>query len=271
MIDVHSHVLPGIDDGTKEIDEAVAFCRLAAERGTEILVATPHHKPGSYRNPRDRVLENVESLQSRIDAAGVKLRLAPGCEIFVDTDLADRIKSGELLTYGDARRYILLEFSFQQYPVRPEDLIFRLKLSGVTPVIAHPERIRWFQEDVDRLEALVRAGALAQVTGSSLEGTFGSRVRAITERMMERRCVHMIASDAHDLSYRPPGLRKAVEVAEGIVGGEAALRMVREIPAAVVEGREVRVDAPVASTDLPKRGRGFLGLFGRSARKRRVE
>lgn len=271
MIDVHSHVLPGIDDGTKEIDEAIAFCRLAAERGTEVLVATPHHKPGSYSNPRDRVLENVERLQKRIDAAGVRLRLAPGSEIFVDTDLADRIQSGELLTYGDKRRYILLEFSFQQYPVRPEDLIFRLKLASITPVIAHPERIRYFQEDPDRLESLVRAGALAQVTGSSLMGTFGSRVRSITERMMERRCVHMIASDAHDLSYRPPGLEQARERAEAIVGGEAADRMVREIPAAIVEGRDVRVEPPIAAADLPRRRGGFLGLFGRGGRRRRVE
>jgi len=133
MIDVHSHVLPGIDDGVKEVDEAIQFCRLAAERGTEILVATPHHKPGSYQNPRDHVLERVESLQKRLDAAGIRLRLAPGCEIFVDTGLADRIAAGELLTYGDKGRYILLEFSFQQYPMRPEDLVFRLKLAGVTP------------------------------------------------------------------------------------------------------------------------------------------
>jgi protein-tyrosine phosphatase len=271
MIDVHSHVLPGIDDGTKVLEEAVEFCRLAAERGTEILVATPHHKPGSYQNPRDRVLEKVEDLQKRIDAAGVRLRLAPGCEIFVDTDLADRIGTGELLTYGDNRRYILLEFSFQQYPVRPEDLIFRLKLAGVTPVIAHPERIRWFQEDADRLETLVRAGALAQVTGSSLEGTFGSRVKSITRSMMERGCIHLIASDAHDLSYRPPGLMRAIEAASEIVGAEAARRMVQEIPAAVVEGREVRVDPPVAPEDLPKKRGGFLGLFGRAGRKRRVE
>ena len=268
MIDVHSHVLPGIDDGTKVVEEAVEFCRLAAERGTEILVATPHHKPGSYQNPRDRVLQSVASLQKRIDTAGIRLRLAPGCEIFVDTDLADRIGAGELLTYGDNRRYILLEFSFQQYPVRPEDLVFRLKLSGVTPVIAHPERIRWFQEDVDRLVTLVRAGALAQVTGSSLEGTFGSRVRSITREMLERGCVHLIASDAHDLSYRPPGLERATEAAAEIVGEEAARRMVRETPAAVVEGREVRVDPPIGADELPKKRGGFLGLFGRAGRKR---
>jgi len=271
MIDVHCHVLPGIDDGTKELDEAVEMCRMARQSGTEIIVATPHHKPGSYQNPRERVLQSVEDLQKRLDAAGIRLRLAPGCEIFVDTDLGDRIKAGELLTYGDAQRYILLEFSFQQYPVRPEDLIFRLKLASVTPVIAHPERIRYFQEDPDRLESLVRSGALAQVTGSSLVGTFGSRVRSLTERMMERSLVHAIASDAHDLSYRPPGLEKAVAIAETIVGAEAASRMVREIPAAIVEGREIRVDPPIAEADAPRKRRGFLGLFGRSGAKRRVE
>ena len=157
MIDVHCHVLPGIDDGTKENDEAIAFCRRASEAGTEILVATPHHKPGSYSNPRDRILERVEDLQRRCDAAGVRIRIAPGCEIFSDIGLPEKIASGEVLTYGDARRHILLEFSFQQYPVNVDDMIFRLRLSGITPVIAHPERIRWFQEDRDRLEQLVGA------------------------------------------------------------------------------------------------------------------
>src|SRR5580765_6397786 len=135
MIDVHSHVLPGIDDGTKALDEAIAFCKLARERGTEIVVATPHHKPGSYTNPRDKVLQSVEDLQKKLDAAGVRLRVVPGCEIFVDSELPEKIVAGNLLTYGDAKRYILLEFSFQQYPVNPEDLIFRLRLASLTPVI----------------------------------------------------------------------------------------------------------------------------------------
>src|SRR5262249_44524079 len=117
MIDVHSHVLPGIDDGTKQIEEAVAFCRQAREAGTEIPLAPRHHKPGSYSNPRDCILERVEDLQKKLDAAGVKLRIVPGCEIFSDSGLPEKISNGEVLTYGDARRHILLEFSFQQYPV----------------------------------------------------------------------------------------------------------------------------------------------------------
>lgn len=265
MIDVHSHVLPGIDDGTKELDEAIAFCRLAHERGTEILVATPHHKPGSYQNPRDRILESVEDLQRKLDGAGVPLRIAPGCEIFVDTDLAERIQRNALLTYGDAKRYILLEFSFQQYPVNADDLVFRLRLAGITPVIAHPERIRYFQEDPDRLENLVRLGALSQVTTSSLLGTFGGRVKDITVQMMLRRCVHFLASDSHDLSYRPPGLEKAYEKARSLVGEDLATRMVRDNPAALLEGSEIRAEDPLsaeAAAETRKRGR-FFGFFGR--------
>lgn len=264
MIDVHSHVLPGIDDGSKVADEAVAFCKLARERGTEILVATPHHKPGSYQNPRERILESVRDLQRAIDTRGVALKIAPGCEIFVDTDLAERIQKGSLLTYGDAMRYILLEFSFQQYPVNPDDLIFKLRLAGITPVIAHPERIRYFQEDPDRLENLVRLGALSQVTSSSLLGTFGGRVKSITEQMMRRRCVHFIASDSHDLSYRPPGLEKALEKACKLVGEATAKRMVTDNPAALLEGAEIRVEEPISADEAGGDRRRFFGLFGRS-------
>jgi len=262
MIDVHSHVLPGIDDGTKENDEAIAFCRRASEAGTEILVATPHHKPGSYSNPRDRILERVEDLQRRCDAAGVRIRIAPGCEIFSDIGLPEKIASGEVLTYGDARRHILLEFSFQQYPVNVDDMIFRLRLSGITPVIAHPERIRWFQEDRDRLEQLVRLGALSQVTGSSLTGTFGSRVKEITEEMIRRRLVHFLASDAHDLSYRTPDLAPALRRLEQLVGAEEARKMVSDHPAALLEAREIRVPQPVED-EAKARGGGLRGLLGK--------
>ena len=264
MIDVHSHVLPGVDDGTRELDEALAFCRLAREAGTEILVATPHHRIGSYANPRERILESVAGLQRAVDEAGIPLKLAPGCEIFVDTELPERIGRGELLTYGDARRYILLEFSFQQYPVHPEDLVFRLRLASIVPVIAHPERIRYFQEDPDRLETLVRAGALSQVTTSSLLGTFGSRVQGLTERMLRRRLVHFLASDAHDLSYRAPGLLRAFERARELVGEEFARKLVRDHPEALLDGRELRIQEPVADEEERPRGRGWLGIFGRS-------
>lgn len=269
MIDVHSHVLPGIDDGTKELAEAVEFCRLARESGTEILVATPHHKPGSYSNPRERILERVEHLQKQLDAAGIALRLAPGCEIFSDSGLPEKITSGEVLTYGDARRHILLEFSFQQYPVNVDDMIFRLKLAGVTPVIAHPERIRYFQEDSERLGNLVRLGALSQITGSSLAGTFGSRVREIAEEMVRRRCVHFLASDAHDLSYRTPDLGPAMKKLRAIVGDEEARRMVFDNPAALLEGREIRAGEPIAD-EKKGRGavlRGFLGRLGLMSRE----
>src|SRR5438552_8374169 len=135
--------------------------------------------------------------------------------------------------------------SFQQVPVNMDDTISRLRLSGITPVIAHPERIRWFQEDRDRLGNLVRLGALAQVTGSSLTGTFGSRVREITEEMIRRRMVHFLASDAHDLSYRTPDLSPALRRLEQIVGGQEARRMVQDNPAALLEAREIRAPEPV--------------------------
>lgn len=264
MIDIHSHVLPGIDDGTKEIDEALALCRLASERGTEVMVATPHHKPGSYSNPRDHILQRVEDIQKRIDAAGIALKIAPGCEIFADSGLPEKIAQGAVMTYGDARKHILLEFSFQQYPVNVDDMIFRLRLASITPVIAHPERIRYFQEDVDRLEALVRRGALAQITASSLTGAFGSRVREISEEMIGRRCIHFLASDCHNLSGRSPGLARALGRLRELVGSEEATRMVLDNPAALLEGREVQAPEPLRREDLPGRSRlrGLLGRLG---------
>jgi protein-tyrosine phosphatase len=264
MIDIHSHVLPGIDDGAAELAESLDILRLAGERGTQIIVATPHHKPGTYANPRDHILERVEDLQKKIDLAGIAIKIVPGCEIFADSGLPEKIASRAVLTYGDAGKHILLEFSFQQYPVNVDDMIFRLRIAGITPVIAHPERIRYFQEDIDRLEALVRRGALAQLTAASLTGGFGSRVREISEEMVRRRCIHLLASDCHNLSGRAPGLRTGLARLEALVGSEEAGRMVHEIPAALIEGRDVRVPEPLRAEDLPQKGglRNFLGRFG---------
>lgn len=268
MIDVHSHILPGIDDGTTENDEALAICRMARDLGTEIIVATPHHKPGSYENPRERILDRLEDLQKRVDAAGIALKLVPGCEIFVDSGLSEKIAAGDVLTYGDARRHILLEFSFQQYPINVDDMIFRLRLGGITPVIAHPERIRYFQEDTDRLEVLIRMGALSQVTASSLTGRFGSRVREISEQMIRRRCVHFLASDCHNLHGRQPGMESGYKKLVAIVGEDEARKMVHDNPAALIEGREVHAGEPQPAAEGGRRG-GFRSLLGKLGLGRR--
>jgi len=260
MIDIHSHILPGIDDGVKTEDDAVVFARMAAGDGIDTIVATPHCKEGFYFNDRPTVLREVERMRARLDAEGVRIRLEPGAEVHLCPDLVQRVADGRAPTLMDNGRTLLLELSLSQYPVELENLIFELKLAGLEVVFAHPERIRYFQDDISRYEAVIHQGATGQITSGSVLGVFGSDTADFSEELLTKGLVHVIASDAHNVRGRPPLLSEAVEVAAEWIGQARALAMVREAPASLLEGRTPELP-PV---DSPRgRGGGFLSrLFG---------
>ena len=261
MIDIHSHILPGIDDGVKTEDEAVEFARMAAQDGVETIVATPHCKEGFYFNDRPKILAEVEKLRSRLKAEGVSIRLEPGAEVHICPDLVERVKDGRAPTLMDNGRTLLLELSLTQYPVELENLVFELKLAGLEVIFAHPERIRFFQDDMSRYEAVVHQGASGQITTGSLLGTFGTDAADFSEELMVKGLVHVIASDAHNVRGRPPTMSDAVDLAAEWVGEARALAMASDAPRALLDGRFPELP-PVESP----RGRGgfFSRLFGRS-------
>ena len=261
MIDIHSHILPGIDDGVKTEDEAVAFARMAVEDGVHTIVATPHCKEGFYFNDLDKVLEETQRLQKRLAAEGIQLRLEPGAEVHVCPDLVERVRDGRAPTLLNNGKTLLLELSLSQYPVDLENLVFQLKLAGLEVVFAHPERIRYFQDDVRRYEAVIHQGATGQITTGSLLGTFGSDAEEFSEELMEKGLVHVIASDAHNTRGRKPILSEAVEVAAEWVGEARAQAMVIDAPQALIEGRSPELP-PVDVPSSGSRGGFFSRLFG---------
>jgi protein-tyrosine phosphatase len=263
VIDLHNHLLPGIDDGARELEETLEFLRIGARDGVRTVTATPHMKPGVYDNSRQMILERVAMVREaqRGDEAEA-VTLLPGAEVYFSGDVVQRAKDGKLMTIGDGGRYILLELPYQQIPFGVDDAIFQLRLLGLTPLLAHPERVAYYLEDIERVAASVRLGALTQVTGNSVTGRFGSKARDFATRMLERRLIHVLASDSHDVKYRPPVLSESVRAAAAVVGEEAARRMVEETPRAILDGVEVQVEEPPE----PPRG-GALhrlrSLFGR--------
>jgi protein-tyrosine phosphatase len=252
VIDLHNHLLPGIDDGSRRLEDTLQFLRLAARDGVRTVTATPHMKPGVYDNTRDQILALVRMVReaAKGDEAG-EVDLLPGAEVYFTADLKERARRGELMTVGDGGRYLLLELPYQQIPLHVDDTIFQLRLLGITPLMAHPERVAYYLEDIERVAASVRLGALTQVTGASITGRFGSRARDFARRLLERGLVHVIASDSHDVRHRPPVLAEAVRAAAAIAGPEAARRMVEDIPRAILEGREVDSAPPPPP---PRRG-----------------
>jgi protein-tyrosine phosphatase len=264
VIDLHNHLLPGIDDGARRLEESLQFLRLARADGVRAVVATPHMKPGVYDNRRadiDRMVGVVREAQKGDEAEGVTL--LPGAEVYFTADVAERARAGELMTIGDGGRYLLLELPYQQRPMKVEETLFQLRLLGITPLMAHPERVAYYLEDIGRVAASVRLGALTQVTAGSLCGRFGEKARDFARELLRRNLVHVIASDSHDVRYRPPILSEGLRAAAAEVGEAAARRLVEEIPRAILEGRPIEPPEPIE----PGR-RGLLSRL-RSALSRR--
>jgi len=259
LIDTHSHVLPGIDDGSKSIEESIELCRIAASDGISTTVCTPHIN-FRYENGRGSIEQAFDALREAVEREGIPLELVKGAEVHMSPDILARVRERDLVTYNDNGRYLLLEFPFQRILTGEEEMVYRLRLASVVPVIAHPERIEYFMDNPDRLLQLVRQGALGQVTGGSILGLFGERPQRAAMTMIERDLVHVIASDAHDTKYRKPVLADAARAVEERFGAAKAKAMVLDTPRALVRGDDVDVPEPV---ERPQRGLGFFSLFSR--------
>jgi len=247
VIDLHSHILPGIDDGVKTMDDAVEFARVAAADGVATIVATPHYREGFYINTRADVLAGVAALNARLADERVALTVLPGAEVHVSADIIERVKSGHAPTLADNGRTVLFELSMAQYPVDLDNLVFRMRLAGLQVLFAHPERIRYFQDDIARYEAVIRLGCFGQITTGSVLGTFGRDVLAFSEELARKRLVHVIASDAHNTRGRPPVLAAAKARLGEWLGDDLATRMADEIPRAFLDG----VDPVLPGNDEP--------------------
>lgn len=263
MIDIHTHILPGVDDGVETEDEAVAFARVALEDGTRTLVATPHCKEGFYVNDREAVLAGVDRLRARLRDEQVDLEVLPGAEVHLCDDLVARIADGRAPTLADNGKTLLLELSLGQPHTGLEDLVFQLRLAGIVIVLAHPERIRYFQEDPARYEELVRLGVFGQITTGSILGTFGRTAAAYSEELLRKGLVHALASDAHNVRGRSPRLREALDATVRLVGEERARSMVDDVPRAFLEGREPDVE-PIEAPRPRRKTSLWSRLFRRS-------
>ena len=237
MIDIHNHILPGLDDGASDWDEALRLCELASLDGIEGLVATPHIRDGIYPNSRVEIMDKLHELRGRLNDR-IDIRIYSGAEVHITMDLVEKIKRGEIPSINE-EGYLLLELPERLLPPRTDDLIFDLKLANITPIIAHPERCGWAGSDLDSLKRFVEHGALVQVTAMSLTGGFGRGVRRTAKRLLELGLVDVIASDSHSPGHRPPKLSAALEAAAAIVGEERAEKLVKENPERIINGEPI--------------------------------
>jgi protein-tyrosine phosphatase len=238
MIDLHCHLLPGVDDGAQSLAEAIAMCRMAAADGCEAMVATPHQRRGEWWNADTGHLAGLAGQLQ--EAVGPGFRVFLGGEIHVDAELLEEVEKlpdgGGVLPLAGSR-YLLIEFGPSGTPAESVHLIHELAVAGWRPVIAHPEFIPWLAPDLDLLALLVSRGALTQVTAMSLTGDFGRRPQSDAVALLEAGLVHFVASDSHGVRRRPPGLARAYRTIADRWGEEAARRLTTDNPRAVVEDR----------------------------------
>lgn len=209
MIDIHFHCLPGIDDGPRTWEEAVALCKAAASDGIDTIVATPHVLRDSWLNDDPAKRESlIEELNRRL---GGKPRIVAGCEYFFSSDAVDLCGPLGPLTMLNHSSYLLVEFPATQLPPSAESVFHELSLLAITPVIAHPERNLVLAGEPARLERLIDLGGIAQVTAGSIVGDFGRAAAAAATEMIRRGLIHVVASDSHSLSRRPPRMSAARE------------------------------------------------------------
>ncbi|HZT17661.1 MAG TPA: CpsB/CapC family capsule biosynthesis tyrosine phosphatase [Gaiellaceae bacterium] len=228
MIDLHSHVLPGLDDGAADVEEALAICRAAAADGVEVLAGTPH-----VRDDHPTTAEAMEAALAGLrEAAGDLLRLVPGGEIALDE--LRRRPLEELLRFALAGNpaYLLVETPYVGWPLDLTTLLSELAAAGVTPVLAHPERSLEVQLRPQLLEPVVGGGTLVQLTAASVDGRLGRRIRRCVAELLDRGLAHLIASDAHAPSIRAIGMSAAAAA----VGDDALARWLTvEVPRAIVD------------------------------------
>lgn len=236
MIDIHCHLLPGIDDGAADIEQSLALARHAVADGVTHLVCTPHIQPGVYDNNTCSISRAFALFSAALEKNRIPLQVSWAAEVRLCPEVMGLLDAGRLPLFRGAggKQTVLMEFPHSHVPPGSEQLLKWLISNGVQVLIAHPERNKMLMRNVDRVVAFVDMGCLLQVTSGSLSGRFGHPARQAAEQMLLRGQVSVLASDAHNLRARPPELSDGLEVAAGLIGLERATELVQSRPKQLV-------------------------------------
>ena len=262
FVDIHCHLLPGIDDGAADVATSLAMARLAEQDGTHTIICTPHQL-GSYGGNRgDAIRRAVAQLQRRLAHGGHSLQVLPGADVRIEDGMLEQLDDGNVLTLADRGKHVLLELPHELYfPLEP--LLDQLRAQNLVGILSHPERNQGLLRDRSAIGPLVDAGCLMQVTAGSLTGSMGSEPQRMAEWMLAEGFVHFLATDAHGARSRRPRMRRAFERAAELAGLATAEELCISNPAAVAAGLEITVGR--RRREKPS----WLTIFSLSSRRRR--
>ena len=247
MVDIHHHLLWGLDDGAKDLETSLAMARASAADGVTEIVCTPHAN-GTYHFDPAVNAAKVAELQARLDAEGVKLQVGLGCDFHLSYDNIQEAKADPAKYSVNGRGYLMVEIPDYGVPRGLNETFYELQLVGLTPILTHPERNPTLQTDMKRLAEWMRGGLLVQVTGDSVTGKMGKTAEKMAHQLLAKRWVHFLATDAHNVSSRPPRLSEARDLVARKYGREYAESLVETNPRAVFAGD--RFEAQAEPIDL---------------------
>lgn len=255
MIDLHSHILPGIDDGAKDLEMSLEMARIAVRDGTRILACTPHIHPPTYVNDGDSIAKAVHALRAQLEKEEISLHLVVGADIQITPDLIDGLNSGRYPTLGGTR-YFLFEPPHHVMPPNIVGFCEKIIEANYVPILTHPERLTWAARNYDTICKLEEIGAAIQLTAGSVTGVFGKEAKTFCERMLREGRVDLIASDAHNLKHRPPILSKARQTISELLGEEMGSKLTVGNPGMIIrderlpEKKRKKLDAQLKNDNI---------------------
>jgi len=255
MIDIHSHILPGIDDGAKTIQDSIDMAKQAVSEGIHTIIATPHHKNGKFDNIKSDILPLVDELNTTFKQENINLQVLPGQECRIYGEILEDYQKGDILPLNQSSHYLFIEFPSSSVPRYAERLLYDIQVEGLTPVIVHPERNAELIERPDKLYKLVKNGAVTQLTASSLTGYFGKNIQKFSQQMIQANLTHFIASDAHNIHNRTFKMEEAMDYIEKKYGIDMVYYF--------TENAEMLVDGKTIYKEIPEliKKKKFLGIF----------
>ena len=240
--DLHSHILPGFDDGASSDEEFLEMARVAVRGGTSLMAATPHYDSENPAFDTGEAAAAVDQHNGLLREKGIPLVLVPGVEVRINAGLFDLAKEGgglEKLCLGVKGKYILVDLPLMNVPVATPDILFQIQLCGITPILAHPERNSYLVDHPSVIRNLVERGIEMQVNSGSLDGLFGKAARRTARRLLEEGAARLVASDAHNPRGRSPDLSKTAKALSGLLGKEAPHLLLEVNPGLVLGGEEL--------------------------------
>lgn len=255
MIDIHCHILPGVDDGPTQLAESIEMAKAAVAEGIRLIIATPHHDNGHYDNPKQTVLNNVNALNNVLRAESIGLEILPGQEVRITGDLLNNYNAGNVLSLVDGRQYIMIELPSNHVPAYTKRLLYDLQMDGLLPIIVHPERNLELVSSPHLLYEFVKNGALTQITAGSISGFFGKKIKKFSLQLIEANLTHYIASDAHNLTNRKFHMVHAFDEIEKNFGVDMVYGF--------MDNAELLIQGDLAYREIPQpiETKKFLGLF----------